>query len=227
MLETNYYSDANLKWNYNGLETVAPNGVYLSNGDLDGIPKWVLQNGKGIRKDVMVVSRWMLAVDENYRKLVFKKLGIKDLEQQKSDFKNTSIYVENLTVHILKNCKRPTYMACGTSVKFFEQYGLENNLYLVGIAFLYSKKDFDNLAVTKKNLEEKYYIEYLLKNFQSHKEDDMIKSSMNVTYLPSLFKLKKHYEEINDVEKSNYYLKFINKIADESGRREEVLSWFK
>ena len=45
MLANNHFSNSNLKWNYNSLQTAEINGVLITHGDLDAIPKWVLQYG--------------------------------------------------------------------------------------------------------------------------------------------------------------------------------------
>ncbi len=226
MLAQNYYSNANLKWNYNALQTAAPNSVYITIGDMDGIPKWVLQHGKGIRKDVLVVSKWMMSVDEDYRKKVFEKVGIQDLNKSKDDFGEFADYADALVIHLLKNSSRPVYMGCGTGVKFFKKHGIANQMYLVGTAFLYSREKFDNLAVMIKNFEQKYDLEYLLNNFQYHADDEVVRKYMNVTYLPGLMKLKRHFEKTDEAGKVDYYKKLVMRIAEDSGRKDEVMSWF-
>lgn len=225
MLKENYYSNANLMWNYNTLQTIKQGGVFISNGDMDAFPKWVLQYGMGIRKDVIVANKWVLATKEKYRQRVFKLLNIKDLPKDKETPMFT--YVNNLTIHILKNSQPSAYMGCGSDVNLFKEAGIANQMYMVGLAFEYAKTEFDNLAVIENNFEQKYNLDYLHSNFQQHSEDGMVKSMMNLTYLPSLFKLKKHYEETKQSSKVAYYDKIINKIAEDSGRKGEVLSWYK
>ncbi|MCP4442669.1 MAG: hypothetical protein GY810_27500 [Aureispira sp.] len=225
MLQENYYSNANLMWNYNTLLTIKKDGLFISNGDMDAFPKWVLQYGMGIRKDVIVANKWVLATKKDYRLKVFKTLGIKDLPKAKET--PMGQYVNDLTIHILKNSQKAAYMGCGSNINLFKEAGIADQMYMVGLAFEYSKKEFDNLAVIKKNFEEKYNLDYLNSNFQQHAEDGMVKGMMNLTYLPSLFKLKRHYEETKQSSKVDYYNKIINKIAKESGREKEVLSWYK
>lgn len=227
MLENNYYSNASLMWNYNALQTVAPNSVFITNGDMDTIPKWVLQAAKGIRKDVLIISKWSMATLENYRKEMFKKIGMKPYDKKESDFSTAAEYVDHLVAYIMKNSPKPTYTGCGTSKKYFREMNMEENIYLVGTTFVFSKKNFDNFAVTKESFENKYRLEYLLDNFQTHEEDAVVKSHMNLTYLPGLIKMKHHFEKENNTKKANYYNALIEIIAKESGREEQVKSWFK
>jgi len=227
MLKANIYSHANLTWNYNALVTANPNGVFISNGDLDGTPKWVLQYGAGIRPDVLVITKWFLASDEAYRKKIWQKLQLKSPGKKESDFDQTEAYADYLVAEILQKSKRPTYISSGTSIQFFKKYGLEENIFLVGNALQYSAKPFDNTGVLKKNIEENYYLEYLLHNLQQHPEDGIIKAQMNLTYLPAFVHLRDHYKKTKQTEKMNRLNKLIQKVASDSGRKEEVLNWFK
>jgi len=226
MLANNVYSDASLKWNYNALISADENSLFISNGDMDGIPKWVLQYASGIRKDVLVVNKYLLADKQTYREIVYEKLNMPQPAKEKADFDNMMEYVDYLAVDLLKRSTRPTYISAGTPLNFFKAHQLEDNIFLVGNALKYSTTDFDNIPIIKENIESKYYLEYLFQNFQQHHEDQMIKSRMNLTYLPSLMILKKHYQANSNKEKLAYITKLIDKIATNSGKKEEVLNWF-
>jgi|TARA_R110002072_G_scaffold95446_4_gene210365 hypothetical protein len=227
MMMNNHFSNSNLKWNYNSLQTAENNGVIITHGDLDAIPKWVLQYGAGIRTDVLVVNKWLLSDDDKYRAEVFKRLGIKDLDKKQKDYKDAVFYINDLMAHVLKNSKSPAYIGCGTDISFFKEYGIEDKMYLVGTCFRYSENNVDNLALVIKNFEQVYDLEYLFNNFQIHPDDIMIKMYLNVTYIPGLMKLKKHYELTNDLSKVNKCNKLIDKIAEDSGRKEEIMGWYK
>ena len=224
MLEKNYFSNASLKWNYNGLMTAESNGIFIANGDMDALPKWVLQAGQNIRNDVLVISRPSLAFDAGYRQLVFDKLNIAPYPGQTPA--DMGLYSELLTIHIMKHAGRPVYMACGTDVSFFERQDIDTRMYLVGSAFLYSEKGLDNLSLCLKNFEEVYDLEYLHRNFQTHREDELVRTRMNVTYIPGLMKIKRHYEKTGDQKRLAWCDKLIDHIAQDSGRAEEIKSWY-
>lgn len=227
MLEKNYYSNAILKWNYNALQTAAQKGIVITDGDMDAIPKWVLQFGQGTRRDVLVLNKWLLTDLEDYRKLVLKKIDVSDISKTKMDNDDPSFYMNRMTVHLLKNSKRPIYLGCGTPKAFFKQFGLENDMYLIGMFFQYSIKGMDNLAITIRNFENNYDLEYLFNNFQTHSDDVMTKQYLNLAYLPGLVKLENHFKLVGDIQKAGYYNKLIIKIAEDSGRKDEILAWFK
>ena len=90
----------------------------------------------------------------------------------------------------------------------------------------YSAKPFDNTAVLRENVEEKYYLEHLELNFQHHPEDEMVHTQMHLTYLPCLAHLRKYYRETGGTIQEAHFDQLIQKIAAASGRQEEVLSWF-
>jgi hypothetical protein len=226
MLERNYYSNSNLIWNYNELQTADENGLFITHGDLDAMPKWVLQYGKGLRKDVLVINKWLLTDIADYRKRVLKELEIQDLNKKREDFSTATEYTEAMVAHTIKSTKRISFLGCGTQVSFLKKYGLDKDMYLVGAAFKYCKSDIDNLGITIRNFEQVYDLQYLFNNFQTHPDDVMVKKYLNLSYIPGLVKLIKHYELIQDSKKADHYKKLLGKIAEDIGKSEEVSSWY-
>ena len=226
MLQSNIYSNASLKWNYNALQSIDQNGIIITNGDTDSMQKWVLQYGAGIRTDVLVINKWILATEDEYRSKVLKLLGIQSPAKFQKDFKNITAYADYLAAEVLRGSNRPAYISGGTDLDYFKQFGLENKMYLVGNVIRYSAQPFDNTAAMRTNFEQKYYLDYLLQNFQTHPEDQMVKERMNLTYLPALMHLRNHYARTGQKVKYKQALVFINRIAEDSGRKDEVLSWF-
>lgn len=226
MLQSNIYSDANLKWNYNALVSTEKNSLIISNGDLDGIPKWVLQYGADVRKDVLVVNKWLLAYQDAYRETIYSNLHLQEPERPASTYGDAKAYADYLVVDLLKRSQRPAYISSGTSLQFFKENDIVDKMYLVGNVLKYSSTAFDNISVIRENIEEKYYLEYLLENFQHHHQDDIVRSQMNPTYLPALMLLKEHYQTIDNKEKYDHMTALIDKIIMDSGKKEEVMNWF-
>lgn len=226
MLKSNVYSNASLMWNYNALQSIDPNGIILTNGDTDSMQKWVLQYGANVRPDVMVVNKWFLATESAYRSEILKKLRMSAPAKSQKDFDNTGAYADYLAAMVLQGTNRPAYISGGTDLDYFKKYGLENKMYVVGNVIRYSAQPFDNTATMRENFEQKYYMDYLMQNFQSHPEDEMVKKRMNLTYLPALIHLRDHYASTGQKSMYKRCLKFIDRIAEDSGRKEEVLGWF-
>lgn len=227
MLACNYYSNALYKWNYNALQTVEKDGVFITQGDNDSMPRWILQYGKGIRKDVTVVNMWILNRSKEYRERIFAKLGVPTLVKKKSDAIPEVDFVNSIMIHVLKTSKKPAYVGCGLDVKIFKEAGISDKMFLVGTAFTYSDSKIDNLAMLKKNFEYNYELEYLMNEFQVHSEDEHVKKQVNLTYIPGIMKLKQHYSLAGDEQKCAYYSGLFERIAQESGREEQINAWYK
>ncbi|MDG2450924.1 MAG: hypothetical protein P8M34_14845 [Saprospiraceae bacterium] len=225
LLKNNLYSNANLIWNLNSLNTMEKNSIFIGNGDLDIIPKWALQYGNGVREDILVISRWSMANDESYRDSIFHKIGMNKLEKSIEDFTSPTEYVDYLTLHMLKNRKRKAYMTCGGDMNFFEKSGIADKIYLVGTTYVYSENRFDNNRVLRENLDQ-YQLDHLIKNFQKHPEDQMINTHMHLSYLPGIMNVLEYYEKNNLAEKALYFEKVFKTIAAQSGKEKEVLGWY-
>ena len=145
---------------------------------------------------------------------------------KEADFETVPEYVDHFTAAFLKIAPRPSYMSTGTDLKFFRTHNLEDHMYLVGNAIRYSREDFNNTSVMKDNFENKYFMEYLLQHFQVHPQDEVVKTRMNLTYLPGLIHMRNYYDGAGNRTKVEWYARLINKIATDSGRKDEVLSWF-
>ena len=227
MLASNYYSNALYMWNYNALQTAEENSVFVTLGDNDSMPRWILQYGKGIRNDVTVVNVWLLHMYKDYREHMFAKLGLSEMAKKRSDFSNDVDYVYALMNHILKTSKKPAYVGCGIDVNIFKEAGISDNMYLVGTAFRYSETKIDNLALIKRNFELNYKLDYLFNEFQVHKEDEHVKQQINLTYIPGIMKLGNHYSLAGDEQKSDYFFGLFDRIAEMSEREEQIRSWYK
>lgn len=226
MFESNYYSNANYKWNYNGLSTVAQNGIYMASGDMDAIPKWVLQNGLGIREDIKVISKHLLAYRKDYRQMVFSDLGIPEFVESEALFPDHTLLIDGLVKHLLIHANRPVYMGCGTNVASLKRISVHDKMFLVGLCFKYDEHDCDNNSETIRLYDHVYELEYLMNDFQVHSDDEIVRKYMNMTYLPSLIKVVKHFQAVGDTDKYNEYHSLLMKIARESGREAQIKSLF-
>ena len=225
MVANNIYSNANLLWNLNSLNTMTENSIFIGDGDLDILPKWVLQHGDDQRKDILVISKWNMVNDDKYRKSIYEKIGVREPVKKISDFVSPTEYAEYLTLTLLRNGKRKAYMSCGTDVKLFEKNGISNKMYLVGTAYVYSENRFDNKRVLRENLN-KYQLDHLLKNYQNHPEDKMIDTYMHLSYLPAVLNALEFYHKNKMREEITYYEKILKMVASKSGREAEVLGWY-
>ena len=213
-----YYSPGITNWNYNVFMSVEPNAILITQGDNDTYPLWLLQYVKNFRKDVAVLNISLL-LREKYRNAILKENGIPEFNKNIEDFGSSSAFFKAVTEHIINNIQRPVYF--GLSLPKALRNNFEEHLYLTGLTYKYSEKDFDNKAVIRNNFENKFLIDYLKFSFQEDFSETVV-HFMNQQYIPCLTVLHEHYRLSGEVQKAEEIEQMLMKIARESDREEEI-----
>lgn len=160
--DSGIYSEAVLRYSYNELAGMDEGGIYIANGDAAIIPKWLIQEGMGmLHKDKTIVCAPFLAVKE-YRDWLCKKLDVVDPIHEEPYWTDESCNA--LLQAIIDKYGSKVYFSTTTPSSTMEPW--KNNLYNEGLLLKYSKKPYDNLAVKRRNVEERYMLEYLLVSFR-------------------------------------------------------------
>ena len=159
--DSGIYSEAVLRYSYNELAGMDENGIYIANGDAAIIPKWLIQEGMNIHKDKTIVCVPFLAV-KDYRDWLCKKLGVVDPIHEEPYWTDESCNV--LLQTIIDKYGSKVYFSTTTPEETMGPW--KNNLYNEGLLLKYSAKSYDNLAVKRRNVEERYMLEYLLVSFR-------------------------------------------------------------
>lgn len=159
--DSGIYSEAVLRYSYNELAGMDEGGIYIANGDAAIIPKWLIQEGMGMHKDKTIVCASFLAVKE-YRDWLCTKLGVVDPIHEEPYWTDESCNA--LLQAIIDKYGSKVYFSTTTPSSTMEPW--KNNLYNEGLLLKYSKKPYDNLAVKRRNVEERYMLEYLLVSFR-------------------------------------------------------------
>lgn len=159
--DSGIYSEAVLRYSYNELAGMDEDGIYIANGDASIIPKWLIQEGMGMHKDKTIICAPFLAVKE-YRDWLCKKLGVVDPIHEEPYWTDESCNA--LLQAIIDKYGSKVYFSTTTPSSTLEPW--KNHLYNEGLLLKYSKKPYDNLAVKRRNVEERYMLEYLLVSFR-------------------------------------------------------------
>ena len=187
------YSPYVLQYNYNELQGMEENGIYIGNGDAILIPKWIMQYAKGLHRDKAIVCMSFLAL-KHYREYIFRKLGVEMPEFKEA--KTQADYDENVfrAVEALrKGTNRPTYFSSFNGVEINKPW--EDKLYNEGLTLKYSDKPYDNFSVKRSNVEERYLLEYLIVSFSPNKWDSG--NRLNANYVVMLSDLLDYYKKNN------------------------------
>lgn len=220
--EMNDMSTGILNFNYNVLMSIEDDAIILTNGDNDTYPLWMIQDVFGIKKNVAVMNISLLAID-HYRNKLFENNGVTPFTPAANDTINLNAKWAGIIRHLINNTSRPVYFASTMDSKFYSEY--EKNLYLTGLVFKYSKEDFDNVALIRKNYEHIYMLDYLKNSFANDLSKSVV-SQLNMCYLPSLLKLYNHYNFSGDALKKEDTENLIYKIGRVLYTDEEINTWF-
>jgi hypothetical protein len=222
--EAGLISTGMMYYNYNVLMGLALNAILITSGDNDTYPVWILQ-AQGIRKDVTVINTSLVHIDE-YREKLFKELEL----ENKASFKQKDTLTEaeykafnnNIIGHITGNGKNyPVYVALTTAgCKTFVEK-VEEDLYLTGLAYQYSKSTLDNVALMKKNFEQNYALDYIDKPFYRDIAPEMV-SLINGNYAVPMLKLYDHYKMAGDSQKEIWIKNKLLAISKESEYGDEI-----
>ncbi len=220
--KSGHISNSMMAWNYNVLMSVDEDAILLTHGDNDTYHAWILQNVQGIQRNVKVLNINLLSL-ESYRNLIFKSIGVPTFSKSIDNFNSNLEFQKALVQHIIDNSNRPLYFNATSGPKLIEAF--KENLYVTGLASLYSKSEIDNIALIKNNVENRFMTDYMKLNLMYDKSADLAKR-LNLTYLNSYFLLYKHYKESGDITKSNQLKKEITKIAQEANREQLIEQYF-
>ena len=157
--EGGYYPDFALRYNYNQLEGMPENAIYIGHGDLDLFPKIMMQRAMNLHEDKFIVVSSFLYIP-NYRDGICKHLGIPPYEIEASQFRLSKF------IHYLsEQTDRPVYLNASVP------YNLETSaneeikefcecLYQEGLLLKYSSTPYDNATAALRAFG-KYHLEYL------------------------------------------------------------------
>lgn len=199
--ESGKYSAGLLNYDYNEMAGMEMGGIVFANGDNSIYPKLLLQYGKNLFKDKKVICLPFL-YEQNYRERVLKELGVPpfpgtDKELSAKYPANNQLSLE-IAKHIIKYTHRPVYFS---AMGGGELDSLKDSLYSEGLLMKYSAKSYDNLAITKRNYEQTYLLDYLKENFTPDGYKDMV-GHINMNYVTGFSSLLEFYRVTGDL--NNY-----------------------
>lgn len=218
------YSPGLLNYSYNMLSGLEKDAIIFTQGDKDTEAALLLQHGKGYRADVQLLNTDLLLISD-YRERVFKELEIEPLRfDPLVNDENYSKFQQIIVEHVTKNKKsRPVYIAVNVRDPYTDK--ISKNLYLTGLAYLYSANALDNIPILKKNVEQLYATDYL-KVYFPHDISFGNVNSMNENYILPFSTLSEYYSLANDSSKADYYKDLALKIATAADRMDLFERYF-
>ena len=199
--ESGKYSAGLLNYAYNEMAGMDNDGIIFANGDNTIYPKLLLQFGKNLFKDKKVICLPFL-YEANYRERVLKELGVPPFPGTNKELiakypANNQLSLE-IAKHIIKYTHRPVYFS---STGGEGLTSLKDSLYSEGLVMKYSSRSYDNLAVTKRNYEQTYLLDYLKESFIPDGYESAV-GHINLNYVTGFRSLLEFYRVTGDL--NNY-----------------------
>lgn len=210
---------------YNMLQSVDQNGIFFTHGDNDTYPLWVLQKAKHIRPDVTVIN-FSLASDRSYFLKLMQHRNIRINQEEFEKVFDQMTWDEKRTWmlrHLEQmNQDRPVYIALTVGNKHLE--GLNDQLWCTGLANRYTTDKLDNIAILRRNIEQRMILDYL--RFQPYTETFPYEGGLAeptvAVYLTPFLTLVEHYTEAGMATEANRYSELARQVGRMSKRESEV-----
>ena len=165
-----------LQYHFNELQGMPENALIIGTGGMGLIfPKLVIQYVLGQHRDKVIYQEGR-SFDETYVEQFCQRFGIPkfDFKQwyrsRKPEPENVRAQYEThkkVVQHICDNSPRPVcFSSMGMSNDFLTD-SLKARLYNEGLTLRYSAKPYDNFAVKRRNIDQRYLFEYLLYPFEA------------------------------------------------------------
>jgi len=201
-----------MAWNYNALATLGKDAIVLTGGDNDTYQKWTLQSVYNIRPDVRVINTSLIMI-ETYRNRLFAETGIAPFATA-IDSSNYRNYTQLIVEHICRNSgSRPVYICISVPGEHYAS--LKDSLYLEGIVYKYSPERYDNIAVIRKNYEQRMLLDYIIAPLAIDVSKPIVINS-NLNYIPAFIQLFDHYRLCGESDKAEQLASILQKIVTAS-----------
>ncbi|MCR4769947.1 MAG: hypothetical protein K5874_07065 [Bacteroidaceae bacterium] len=177
--ESGLYPEEMLQYHFNELQGMDEGGIYIGYASHDIIGKLILQEVLGVHKDKILYNEDQL-MDREYVIDLFRKIGIPIDEKfeenplflwQQSQIKTLELFMR----YLFDNSTRPIYLSAHNMKHLFLGTGvpddLQASIYNEGLTMRYSPRPYNNKAVKRRNIEQRYRLEYLRMSFHPAKED--------------------------------------------------------
>jgi len=214
---SNEISSGIYAYNYNVLMSCEQNAILITVGDNDTYPAWILQNAKGIRTDISVLNASLLILDE-YRTTKFKELGIAEFKPS-NEARSGMAMMQEICDHIRNHSTRPFYYAGTSSPELYSN--VSSDVYSVGLAYKYSKENFDNIALIRKNYENLFLLDHLKIQMSNDISQEVVNHASSNYLIPFLI-LYNHYKISDETNRLKEITVLIENIAGWNGQTEEV-----
>ena len=219
------YSPGLLNYSYNLLSALDKNAIIFTEGDKDTEAILLLTQGKKYRPDVQMLNVNLLLIKE-YRERIFNELEIPQLDFEPIANEENYEKFQQLIIKLVSENKktRPVYAAVTVTGAYTNT--IIKDLYLTGLAYLYSSNNIDNMPLLGQNVEQVFLLDYLKEYFSINDISVGNVNSMNGNYLFPFAELSHYYYRIGNISNADYYKKLALKVATDGEILDKYETYF-
>ena len=177
--ESGQYPEEALQYHFNELQGMDEGGVYIGAHEGDILGKLILQLVLGVHRDKILYDE-NAAMNPDYLKAAFGSIGIPFDDQVWGQLHATIRQDKTLTAimrYIFDHSRRPVYLSAHNMQQLILGQGLPDELkarlYNEGLTMRYSTRPYDNRSVKRRNMEQRYRLEYLRMTFHPQPKKDV------------------------------------------------------
>ena len=215
--------------NYNMLNSAARNAILFTNGDTDTYPAWVLQEAKGIRNDVLILTMHGTFFNRNYLKSILAGKGI-DLDVDQLSKSDMALYFEGLVKLLSAHYPdRTIHVALSVYAPYYEAF--KDKLHTTGFVLTYSEDPLDSNERNRAIIENDLRLDYLEHDWYAdlHVSEPFVEQ-LNVMYVEPFIKLAGYYHSAGDADSARMWKNmalYLAKKADDDDwiQRIEAMTW--
>jgi hypothetical protein len=219
------YSPGILNYSYNMLSALEKDAIVFTEGDKDTEAILLLTKGKKYRPDVRMLNVNLLLIKE-YRERIFNEFVIPQLDFDPMTNDEAYEQFQQTIIKLVASNKkgRPVYAAVTVSDPYRDK--ISKDLYLTGLACLYSTKKINNVALLELNVEQLFLLDYLSEYFAINDISVGNVNSMKGNYLFPFATLSQHYYSVGKIAKADYYKNLALKVATNGDIFDQYKSYF-
>ena len=231
LYEGHYYPEYALRYNDNQLLGLPENAIFLGNGDLEVLPKIVLQRAMNLHQGKTVVPSVFL-YDERFRDSLCSQLRIQPfrVNGESVDFDHFPFYFLDFIKYVSDETGRPIYF--GPSVKYLEYFVVEEQLELLksclyseGLVQKYSPDPYDNTEASLRAIE-KYKLDFFTDPNYTPKDEWEGAKNMQLHYMELLYPYIQVYKDLGNMERAEWLRRTLRASITNTNLDEDAKNYF-
>lgn len=231
LYEGHYYPEYALRYNDNQLLGLPENAIFLGNGDLEVLPKIVLQRAMNLHQGKTVVPSVFL-YDERFRDSLCSQLRIQPfrVNGESVDFDHFPFYFLDFIKYVSAETGRPIYF--GPSVKYLEYFVVEEQLELLksclyseGLVQKYSPEPYDNTEASLRAIE-KYKLDFFTDSNYTPKDEWEGSKNMQLHYMELLYPYIQVYKDLGNMERAEWLRRTLRASITNTNLDEDAKNYF-